>query len=36
MKFLKKMIAAIALVPALAFASGGGFALDHAPDRSTE
>lgn len=36
MKFLKKMIAAIALVPALAFAAGGGFALDHAPDRSTD
>lgn len=36
MKFLKKMIAAIALVPALAFASGGGFALDRAPDRSTD
>lgn len=36
MKFLKKLIAAIALVPALAFASEGGFALDHAPDRSTD
>lgn len=36
MKFLKKLIAAIALVPALALAAGGGFALDHAPDRSTD
>lgn len=36
MKLLKKLIAAIVLVPALAFASEGGFALDHAPDRSTD
>lgn len=36
MKFLKKLIAAIALVPALAFGSEGGFALDRAPDRSTD
>ncbi|WP_025917060.1 cytochrome c1 [Herminiimonas sp. CN] len=36
MKLLKKLIAAIALVPALALASGGGFPLDRAPDRSTD
>ena len=36
MKFLKKLIAAIALVPTLAFAAVGGFPLDRAPDRSTD
>lgn len=36
MKFLKKLIAAIALLPVLAFASEGGFPLDRAPDRSTD
>lgn len=34
MKLLKKLIAALALMPALALASEGGFALDHAPERS--
>jgi ubiquinol-cytochrome c reductase cytochrome c1 subunit len=34
MKLLKKMIAALALVPVLALASEGGFALDRAPDQS--
>lgn len=36
MKLFKKLIAAITLVPALALASGGGFPLDRAPDRSTD
>lgn len=36
MNMLKKLIAAIALIPALAFAAEGGFPLDHAPDRSTD
>lgn len=36
MKLLKKLIAVVALVPALVFASEGGFPLDHAPDRSTD
>ncbi len=34
MKLLKKLLAALALVPALALASEGGFPLDRAPDRS--
>jgi ubiquinol-cytochrome c reductase cytochrome c1 subunit len=34
MKLLKKLIAAIALLPALALANADGFPLDHAPDRS--
>jgi len=33
MNFLKKLIAAIAFVPALALANAGSFPLDHAPDR---
>ena len=33
MKFLRKMIAALVLLPALALASGGGFPLDTAPQR---
>jgi len=36
MNMLKKMIAAIALVPALVLASEAGFPLEHAPDRSTD
>jgi ubiquinol-cytochrome c reductase cytochrome c1 subunit len=36
MKLLKKLIAAVALVPVLAFANGGSYPLDHAPDRSTD
>lgn len=36
MTLLKKLIAAIALVPALACANGGSYPLDHAPDRSTD
>lgn len=35
MKLLKKMIAALVLLPVLAMANEGGIALDHAPDRST-
>jgi ubiquinol-cytochrome c reductase cytochrome c1 subunit len=35
MKLLKKMIAALVLLPALAMANEGGVLLDHAPDRST-
>ncbi len=35
MKLLKKMIAALVLVPAFAMANEGGVLLDHAPDRST-
>ncbi len=35
MKLLKKTIAVLALLPALAFASEGGFPLEHAPDRAT-
>ena len=35
MKLLKKMIAALVLLPALAMANEGGVPLDHAPDRST-
>jgi ubiquinol-cytochrome c reductase cytochrome c1 subunit len=35
MNLLKKLIAAIALIPALALASEGGPQLDRAPDRST-
>jgi len=34
MNFTKKMLAILALVPGLAFASEGGFPLDKAPDRS--
>lgn len=34
MKLLKKMLAVLALVPALALASGGGFPLDKAPERT--
>ena len=33
MKFAKKLIAVLALVPGLAFASEGGFPLEHAPER---
>ncbi|MBI3283745.1 MAG: cytochrome c1 [Burkholderiales bacterium] len=36
MKLLKKLIAALALVPALALANEATFPLDHAPDRSTD
>lgn len=36
MKLLKKLLAALALVPALAVASEGGFPLDQAPDRSSD
>ncbi len=32
MKLLKKLLAAVALVPTLALAAGGGFPLEHAPD----
>ena len=35
MKLLKKTVAALVLLPALAFASEGGYPLDHAPDRAT-
>ncbi|MGV3741817.1 MAG: cytochrome c1 [Burkholderiaceae bacterium] len=35
MKLLKKLIAALVMVPALALAAEGGFPLDHAPDRTT-
>lgn len=34
MKMMRKLIAALALVPALVFANEGGFPLDHAPDRT--
>lgn len=34
MKLLKKMLAVLALVPVLALASGGGFPLDKAPERT--
>jgi ubiquinol-cytochrome c reductase cytochrome c1 subunit len=34
MKLLKKLIAALALLPALALAAGGEFPLDHAPERN--
>jgi ubiquinol-cytochrome c reductase cytochrome c1 subunit len=34
MKFLKNMVTTLVLLPVLAFASEGGFPLDHAPDRS--
>ena len=34
MKLLKKLLAALALVPVMALASEGGFPLDRAPDRS--
>ena len=36
MKLLKKLIAALVLVPAFALASEGGFPLDHAPDRGED
>jgi len=36
MKLLKKLIAVLALMPALAFANEGGFPLEHAPDRSKD
>jgi ubiquinol-cytochrome c reductase cytochrome c1 subunit len=36
MKLLKKLIAAVALVPAFVFANEAGFALDHAPDRTKD
>jgi ubiquinol-cytochrome c reductase cytochrome c1 subunit len=36
MKLLKKLLAALALVPAMALASEGGFPLDSAPDRSND
>jgi len=36
MNLLKKLIAALALIPALACAAEGGFPLDHAPDRSKD
>jgi ubiquinol-cytochrome c reductase cytochrome c1 subunit len=36
MKLLKKLIAVLTLVPALALASEGEFPLDHAPDRTRE
>jgi ubiquinol-cytochrome c reductase cytochrome c1 subunit len=36
MKMMKKLIAALAFVPALAFANEGGFPLDHAPDRTND
>ncbi|KIF80360.1 cytochrome c1 [Noviherbaspirillum autotrophicum] len=36
MTFLKKLIAALALVPALVLASEGGPSLDHAPDRTKD
>jgi ubiquinol-cytochrome c reductase cytochrome c1 subunit len=35
MKMLKKLIAALVLLPAFAIASEGGFPLDQAPDRTT-
>ncbi len=36
MNLLKKLLAVVALVPALALASEGGFPLDRAPDRSSD
>src|ERR1700704_5905640 len=36
MKLLKKLIAAVALLPTLALANEAGFPLDHAPDRTTD
>jgi ubiquinol-cytochrome c reductase cytochrome c1 subunit len=36
MKFLTKLMAMLALVPALALANEGGFPLDRAPDRSND
>ena len=35
MKLLKQTLAALILLPALAFASEGGYPLDHAPDRAS-
>ena len=35
MKLLKKAVAALVLLPALVFASEGGYPFDHAPDRGT-
>ena len=34
MKFAKKLIAVLALVPGLAFAAEGGFPLEPSPERS--
>ena len=36
MKLLKKLLAMLALLPALAIANEGGYPLDHAPDRSRD
>ena len=36
MKLLKKLLAALALVPAMTLASEGGFPLDRGPDRSND
>jgi ubiquinol-cytochrome c reductase cytochrome c1 subunit len=36
MKLMKKLLIALALVPALSLASEGGYPLDHAPDRSRQ
>lgn len=36
MTLLKKLVAALALVPALVLANEGGFPLDHAPDRTKD
>jgi ubiquinol-cytochrome c reductase cytochrome c1 subunit len=36
MKMMKKLIAVLAFVPALAFANEDGFPLDHAPDRTND
>ncbi len=36
MKLVKKLLAALALVPVMALASEGGFPLDRAPDRSND
>ncbi|HCY61832.1 MAG TPA: cytochrome c1 [Oxalobacteraceae bacterium] len=36
MKLLKKLIAAVAFVPAMAMAAGGGFPLDAAPDHTRD
>ncbi|WP_050464238.1 cytochrome c1 [Herbaspirillum autotrophicum] len=36
MKLLKRLIATLVLLPALAYASEGGFPLDHAPDRTKD
>ena len=36
MKLLKKLIATLAMVPALALAAGGSVTLDRAPHRTTD